>query len=135
MRSFQLHTPSLALGLAACAVVFMSMSQVAPQLGPPRVEYGPNPRDMVQIEESTPYAVPAGTMFVLTALGHRDLDQIPTRFIVDGVVKVQTIVTASSPTNMIPVAVGMTVPAGSVITVADGDTSDAEARAWGYLSR
>jgi len=66
----RLHFPSIAIGVAALSVILISMSQANPPASQARVEYGPHPRDMVQVKEGSPLVVPTGRVFVLTALGN-----------------------------------------------------------------
>lgn len=135
MRSIQLHVPSLAIGLAACGVVFVTMSQGAPQISPPRVSYGPHPRDYVQIKEGTPFVVPTGTVFALTALGTADASTGRISLRVNGSVEVERMLSADTSLGMNSEPTGFAVLAGNTITVDDTDVSDQNARAWGYLSR
>lgn len=74
----QLNRPfdsrSLLLGAVATAGLLALMAQATPTLAPLyRVQYGPHPRDMVQIKEGTPYVVPVGKILVLTGVGTADM--------------------------------------------------------------
>jgi hypothetical protein len=143
MRSINLHLPSLAAGVAASALVLLSMSQGAPQISPPRVSYGPHPRDMIQIKEGMPYVVPAGTVFVLTGLGTAVLNDnlgIECHLKVNGQREVGAGMVVSggnsgSASSVAPVPGGFTAQAGATIEGESVVLSGQNGRAWGYLSR
>jgi hypothetical protein len=127
-RALHLNPASLALGLVFGGICLLSMSQASVVSSPLRVEYMPHPRDMVQIHEGVPYLVPAGKLFVVSALGAAgSLSQ--TSFIVNGQFEFSTTAT-SSYTTIGTVPSGFAVPAGSTITVSGGGSG----RAWGYLA-
>lgn len=131
MRSFQLHVPSVALGLAACAVVFLAMSQAAPYVSPYRIEYGPNPRDMVTLLEGVPYTVPAGTRFVLTAGGTTNGSFSATLSVNGHIEAVAGGFASAMPIVAVPQ--GVTFDAGSSMLVVGNGVGNA--RFYGYLSR
>ncbi len=122
MRSIQLHVPSLAIGVAACALLLVSMSQGAPQISPPRVSYGPHPRDMVQIKEGTPYVVPTGTVFTVTGIGSVYNSAINTTILVDNMQELWAFNGGgvAGKCSVADVPQGLTVQAGQTITVITG---------------
>lgn len=135
MQARNIHVPSIVIGVLAATVVLMSMGQSSPVLGPPRIEYGPHPRDMVQIKQGTPYTVPAGRIFVLTGLGdNQNLNQLA-RLQVDGQDELTMFGAtggAYPPSPSVgPVPVGLTVAGGRTVTI----VSSNQGRAWGYLSQ
>lgn len=72
------HPLSAMFGFVVAGVIAFTTSQAAPPHMLPvpttiRIEYAPHPRDMVRIKEGTPYVVPAGRIFVLTALGSNNV--------------------------------------------------------------
>jgi hypothetical protein len=74
MRAIRRNRLSVVLGLGTAALFLLTTSQLAP-LTPEkisRVQYYARPQDMVQIREGTPFLVPNGKLFVLTALGGRE---------------------------------------------------------------
>lgn len=106
-------------------------------------EYVGDPRDMVQVHEGTPFVVPDGALFVLTALGSvRDQHNCHVYFKVDNSPEVgasgRLYVNVSS-TTMQAIPSGLTVGAGRTITVEGisctgmGESRSVNARAWGYL--
>ena len=124
---------SILVGALLAAVVFLSMAQTT--VGTPaRVEYLAHPRDMVQIQEGTPYVVPAGKLFALTSLGVTT--QGPTCHLhVNGQAEVVAYVGApyAGGTNMVAMPSGFTVQPGATIDVITIGSSTGYARAWGYL--
>src|SRR5689334_21621039 len=138
----RIHPLSVLLGLALAALCFVTMSQT-PVIGPAaiRIEYIPHPRDMVKIREGTPYVVPAGKLFVLTALGstYPVSGGERVRLFVNGqdeaLTRLSNSYNGSSPSSsdIVPVPPGFTVGAGSVITLLEGGPTATDARAWGYL--
>ncbi|MCE9592963.1 MAG: hypothetical protein K8S98_02115 [Planctomycetes bacterium] len=121
---------------------------------PVLVEYLPHPSDMVQITEAAPYVVPAGKLFVLSALGSADWgpfasDASEVAFAVNGTVELcrsvyQTTINCSSsggaPPSDTEESVGrvprcMTSPAGSVLTITSSEVQTSHVgAAWGYLA-
>ena len=152
MKTPRFHAGSVFLGLGVALLAVVAMGQRPVDIGGTlfRVDYGPHPRDMVVIREGTPYTVPAGRLFVLTALGavSGDTGSSPparTRFLVDGQDEIVGIskVAISDPafsfpggtgTSMQAVPLGFTAQAGSVLTVLFGPSGLTDARAWGYLA-
>ena len=136
-RNLSLHPASAVLGLVFGVLVLLSMSQVPPlNARGINVQYGPDPRDMVQIREGTPYTVPAGKLFVPTALGKSNgfnsliYLNVNSQTEVVGWGLYNTTGTTAF-TSMAQVPLGFTVPAGSTITVTGGS---GDGRAWGYLA-
>lgn len=133
----KLHLPSVlvSLGVAGAFALLTSQSQPA-TLNPAsiRIEYVPHPRDMVQIrEESGPYTVPAGKLFVLTGLGLSD-DVGFTTLHMNGVseVAMQTSCSNGGGPTIAAAPLGFTAPAGAVLSV-DGEGTHLS-RAWGYIA-
>ena len=129
----RLSPVSVLVGALLAAVVFLSMAQTT--VGTPlRVEYIPHPRDMVQVQEGTPYVVPTGKLFVLTSLGVTT--QGPTCYLhVNGQTEVVVYVGApyAGGSNMVAVPSGFTVQPGATVDVITAGSSTGYARAWGYL--
>lgn len=126
--------------IAVGVVVLLSMSQVLPAGQHVLVGYGPNPRDMVQIKGTTPYIVPPGRLFVLTAIGsNANMNNGCTVHLnVNGAPELTAVgaISANAP-GMAPVPVGLTMPGGSMITLTTDAGCDAYSswlRAWGYLT-
>lgn len=132
------HLASALSGLGVAGLVLLLTSQSSLTVGSvqARVEYMPHPRDCVQIREGTPYTVPAGKIFSLTALGGvAGGGCFSATLKVNGQVEAGSFmnVGCGSATTSAWVAttpLGMTVPAGSTIEpVLSGN-----GRAWGYLA-
>jgi hypothetical protein len=128
---------TLALGIVGLMSMQQGPSDILQHV---RVEYGPHPRDMVQIREGTLYVVPPGRIFVLTGLG-TDVwtgSGVPIAVLsVNG----QDEVTAGFSSNSTGEAEGSTVahvPSG--LTASPGSSLNVYAgglnhgRAWGYLA-
>src|SRR5437870_230155 len=119
----QIHVPSALAGVALASAILLSMSQSAP-VGPPRIEYGPNPRDMVQIREGTPYTVPSGRLLVVTGLGSSLVTNlVPVSLTIGGHVEATTVMQNCGGTearSVVALAAGLTVPAGAVVEVLGG---------------
>lgn len=130
-----IHPSSLVAGAVLAGVFFPSMSQT-PVLNTRtvNVQYMPDPRDMVQIRQGTPYLVPAGNVFVLTGLGSNG---VPPTGSVDLAVNGQQELVASgqiSGANSVnPLPAGFSVQAGATIQVLPNNTGT-WGRAWGYLA-
>lgn len=136
MKPIQLHPQSVLVGLAGGFFALLLMSQVTTVTFPTaRVEVGPHPRDMVQIVAGTPYTVPPGKIFVLTALGSK-FSGLGAGLLVNGGTEPEV----SAPGNpgtpgMMAVPPGLTFTWGTSLTVYGvGSTSQSHARAWGYLA-
>ena len=84
---------------------------------------------MIQIMEGTPFTVPPGGIFVLTALGAGPAGSHSTSVLVDGIEEIRSIPNRGELTVK-PVATGFTVQAGVTITLTNGL---GEGRAWGYV--
>jgi hypothetical protein len=101
-----------------------------------RIEYMPRPQDLVQIRGSVPYTVPAGKLFVLTALGNAD-GSGGTQLRIDGQADLSTspITAQVGGPSVEPITLGLTIPSGSVVTLAAlGGSGDANCRAYGYVA-
>jgi len=135
--SMRIHFPSVTVGVVAAALILITMSQALPgSANPPRIEYGPHPRDMVQITDGTPFTVPAGQIFVLTAMG-TTFGQGNCIVQINGQtseVLAQSLSGASAPISMYPVPPGFTVQGGSTVNILS-QNAPGSARAWGYLSK
>jgi hypothetical protein len=119
--------------LTLAVVGLMSMTQVLPAGQHVIVSYGPEPRDMVQIKQGTPYVVPAGKIFVLTGLGDAEaLDYA--RLVVNGQIEaiISTGCSNGGGSSLVAVPPGFTVQAGS--TISAEATGTINGRAWGYLA-
>ncbi|MFN0009307.1 MAG: hypothetical protein ACKVXR_15495 [Planctomycetota bacterium] len=135
-RSIKVHPLSLAVGLVLGGICLLSMSQAVVAISPLRIEYAPHPRDMVQIRGGTPYTVPAGRVFVLTAIGGNNLGPYDPRLLINGLSEV---IASSTPTDdtasMKAVPPGLTAAAGSVVELQDVQGGSSQNyRAWGYLA-
>lgn len=128
-----LDARSIALGAAVCAGLMLVMAQSAPGFNQAvRVQYGPHPRDMVQIKEGIPFVVPAGRILVVTGLGDVVGSGGAKWLIVNGQNELSmTPVFAQTPPSVAAVPTGLTFSAGSVCEVLGGAGT---ARAYGYLS-
>src|SRR5262245_25125751 len=132
MRSLTLHPASLALGLVLGGIALLSMSQAIVSTSPIRIEYAPHPRDMVQVREGVPYTVPPGRILVPTALGKTNGFGFLPALVVNGQTEATVIANgADSTSSIIQLSPGMSIPAGSVVTVTGGA---GDGRAWGYLA-
>jgi hypothetical protein len=136
LRSLTLQPLSLVIGVAFSGLVLLSMSQ-APALNANTIgiQYLPHPRDMVQIRGSVPYTVPPGKLFVLTALRNADGSGGP-QLRIDGQPDLSTspITAQCGGPSIEPITLGLTIPPGSVVTLAAlGGSGDANCRAYGYL--
>jgi hypothetical protein len=124
----------LALGIACLAAM-------APSTGTyhgKTVTYGPDPWNMVQIREGTPYVVPAGKLFVPTALGigstFNGAQPIFARLLADGQEVAGAYPSpggAELPMKRVPI--GLALAGGTTLTVEGGVTGALDARAWGYV--
>lgn len=138
-----IHKPSLVVGasfVAACVVALGAMrASTSPSPAHSAVSYPtvqvagiPTPGQMVVIKEGTPYVVPAGRRFVLTALGSPAITQ-GARLFVDNVQEVDAYPSASTATaSLVPVPVGFSVAGGATITVVGNFAGTG--RAWGYVA-
>ena len=132
----QLHPRSLLVGIVLGAIALLTMSQsLAPSTATVRVQYMPHPRDMVQIEEGTPFTVPSGRILVVTGLGSNDYTLTgETRLSVNSAIEL------TQPTNggsyetptVRAVPVGFSAKPGDVVSV--DSSSGSAGRAWGYLA-
>jgi hypothetical protein len=136
------HVLSALLGsaFAIAVVTLLSMSQVLPAGQHVIVGYGPNPRDMVQIQGVTPYVVPPGKVFTLTAIGATASinNGCSVHLYVNGSSELTAVGAVTSETSTVKsVPAGFTVPGGATITLS-GDAGcnlyDTWLRAWGYLA-
>jgi hypothetical protein len=137
------HPASALLGLAVATLCLFTMSQGtmhALQAGV-QITYQPHPRDYVQIKENTPFTVPPGKLFVLTALGATV-----------GTGSVRLLINPGAGTycgsnefvefgvpggSIVPAPLGFTAPAGALLSVvrpSDCTGSTSWGRAWGYLA-
>lgn len=139
LRPITVHPRSVLLGLLVAGLAMVTMSQVPQNIlhhHPVRVEWGPHPRDMVQIRSGTPYTVPADKIFVVTAIGDNgDGSGGNVRLIVDGQKELELVhVFAQNPPTVAPVASGLSISAGSIIEVGISASSPLAGRVWGYLA-
>lgn len=119
------------LGLAA---ILSSQGSIQPY-GANRVEYGPHPRDFVQINSGTPYTVPPGKVLVVTALGSKIQGPDAALFI-NGLKECTTewsglwAANSQTPFPIPPVA----AQSGDVVTTTSAFGQGAISHAWGYLA-
>lgn len=139
-RRIRLAAVFVLLGLAALGLSAAGQSSFSGNLIS-KIEFGPHPRDLVQIREGVSYVVPTGRIFVLTALGGREYadDCCPFpddyRLAVNGQVEVlaRPFEALHTP-SLRPVPPGFTVASGQTIALSGGATTENDARAWGYLA-
>jgi len=145
MKMIQFHPASLLLGLAVGVGFVMLTSQTGALTTIPtmRVEAGPHPRDMIQINEGTPYVVPPGKYFVLTGLGR--IEQAGSAILrVNGQAEVSSFVnfgnngvywsSSQNTTSIVAAPNGFTAHWGSTLEVVTTGTAPHDGRAWGYLA-
>jgi hypothetical protein len=128
---------SALVGALLAAVVFLSMAQTT--VGTPlRVEYQAHPRDMVQINGSTPYTVPQGKLLVITGVGSvLNAAVTSSALSVNGQVEARaTFFLQGNAVGAVPSMAtfpsGLTAGSGSVVSVVD-NANPVDGRAWGYL--
>lgn len=133
------HPLSAAFGFVLAGILALTTSQASPPpatLNPAalRIEYMPHPRDMVQIADGSPYVVPSGEVFVLTAVGSSGSSP-NTELRINGLWQHSTYAYTSNASDhqssVLAVPAGLTAPAGSTIEVSNPGVSG---RAWGYLA-
>jgi len=96
-----------------------------------RIQYMPHPRDMVQIEEGTPFLVPPEKLFVLTVLGNADgTNNSAVHLRVDGVSRAAA--DPGYPMREFPP--GCTARSATTITLTNVGTNPNDCVAWGYLA-
>jgi hypothetical protein len=147
LRPLTLQPLSLVLGVVFALACFMAMGQSPVCSGtataPIRIEYLPHPRDMVQIREGTPFTVPPGRLFVLTALGTADASAgagVSTWLKMNGQNEAQAVSDfmntgqANNPScsQITPMPAGFTAGPGSILEVVSN--SGSMGRVWGYLA-
>jgi hypothetical protein len=130
--------------LTLVVIGLMSMTQVLPAGQHVIVSYGPEPRDMVQIRQGTPYVVPAGKLFILTGLGNNSTCPYLFTLSVNGQDEISagvsgTFGSGSAVAELSSVAhvpPGFTAPAGSMLSISGscGGGQMNPGRAWGYLA-
>lgn len=137
MRIISLHPASLAVGLVLGCITLLSMSQASSHTST-RIEIGPLPRDMVQVQEGVPFTVPPGRIFVLTALGTNaegnssELVSLLANAVV--VARSSTWLNGSAaPLSVASVPRGQAIGAGSVISVVTSSPAPFRGQAWGFL--
>lgn len=148
MRTIELHPVSLLVGLAVAGLAFLAMSQAPVAPVPARTPlFAAHPRDFVQIEEGTPFVVPAGKLFVPTAFGTQ-----PPTFVsqtyellslsVDGVTQFSSwkalLGSSFDPvgngSSMRGLPNGFAVQPGALVEVRDANATVRDSRVWGYLA-
>lgn len=141
MQKLAIHPPSLLAGTALAVLAFVAMAPAPPPPSALPIYNGIVPAvAMVQIAEGVPYVVPAGKMLVITGVGETGISGIYKPSLR---VNAAPEITTFSPQNggnaearsIVSVPVGFAIPAGSVVTVDDGNPASTEGRAWGYLDR
>ncbi len=146
-RTRRIQPLSLIVGVLLAGVVFVSMSQHVTSTTPVfQFQYDPHPRDMVTIVEGTPFVVPTGKVFVVTALG--TTGWTGPSYVSDAVLEVNGQMALRSTrgmggssgyghheTSISPVPSALSVAAGQTIDVAAGSFGPtSSARALGYLA-
>lgn len=109
----------------------------------PQAHFVSHPRDWAQIIEGNNYQVPAGKIFVLTAIGSNQASGNPVSLFntATGLRVLQALPYLDSATGghahsatVFSVPVGYTAPAGTTLTTGGGVALDfTDACAWGYL--
>lgn len=119
-RPIAIHPLSLALGLVIGGACLLSMAQVTTST-PLRVQYIAHPRDMIQIQGGTPYAVPAGKVLHIQSVVWVPQIGQPNPY-ASGNIAAQILRTNGSQeivlsfgTGNLPVAAGLTAHAGDQI--------------------
>ena len=90
----------------------------------------PDPRNMIVIEEGTPYVVPPGKRFIVTALGVTGSTGLGAILYVDGA---WVLFAGGGEVSIAPVPPHFIVESGYVIRPDDNQTGSETARTWGYL--
>jgi hypothetical protein len=126
----------IGLGVALGAACLLAMAPTFGTYHGKAVTFGPDPWNMVQIREGTPYVVPAGKTFVLTALGSNQLAADLTILTVDGKAANSGVFSSgfSAAGAIRPVPIGFAASGGSVLDIVGGKANSQDARAWGFLS-
>lgn len=129
-----LNTNRVSVGVAVALSCVLALSMAQQHVAAPlRVEYMPHPKQMVQIENGGPYTVPAGSLFVLTALGTQTLNYTHCILFVNGTPRIaHDSYALGGPFTVSQAPIGLTVPAGSVLTMANTGGVPGGC-AWGYL--
>lgn len=155
MKPVHVHVPSALAGAALLGLVVVAVgavqagalpAPVAAAVAPAHVVIDnpisvvgvPAPSDMVQIAEGTPFIVPPGKVFVLTALGVSDeIGGIASvRFFIDGHAETAAQIaggTLAGGPMVTPFPPGLSAGEGKTLTVGP-IAGGIEARAWGYLA-
>jgi hypothetical protein len=124
----RIHPLSLVLGLALGVICLLAMSQVATPSNY-RVEYGPLPREMVQIYQGTPVTVPPAKFLVVSGIGS---PSVPVGVLtIDGHVEYVVAHNGSNSPSIKPVPHGIAAAPGSVVEVTGASGGG---RAWGYFA-
>lgn len=141
------HLPSLAVGAALALLVGLLSAQNlvnSPDLNVRLTEPAPvytqgHPRNVVKIEEGTPFTVPSDRLLVITSMGHGKADSsgFEVWLSVNGVHEARVsagAVTAPYRSSLTPIpGVGIVAQGGDTVDVKMSGAS-LEGRAWGYLA-
>ena len=135
LRTITIHPLSLAVGAVFAAVILFSMSQSTTPMSQ-RIEYGPQPKDFVRVQEGQPWTVPAGKVFVPTALGTADQWSagVSTTMSVNGAATCYYTNGGIGTQSVIALAGGIVIPAGSTIQVANTWNPALMGEVWGYTA-
>lgn len=90
----------------------------------------PTPEQMMRVVEGSPFVVPAGKRFAVTGIGTKH-GEVTTQVRVDGAVKLHCRIDNVT-SYVYPIAPGITVPAGSTVSV-HGNTGEAVSVLLGFL--
>lgn len=123
------------LFVAVSGLFLMSQTATTTFFPSARLQYGPQPRDFVRIQEGTPYVVPAGKCFVLSCFGSAEASGDSVTVTRNGVAIVGTTTEAwyGFPASLRPTPSSLAFQAGDLIDVQATDPGP-DGRAWGYLS-
>ena len=134
--SLRSNAALVAAGLSVGVGAMMLMSQSAVYQRP-AFEYIPSPQRFVQIRVGTPYVVPAGRQFVLTALGAAENPYSSTSRVYLNVNGAREVTSTGDWSNdglsLLAVPNGFTVESGATITLTTDGPPNVPGRAWGYL--
>lgn len=136
-RTIRFHPFSLFVGVGFALVGLVAMGQMPAgphaRFTPPSLAAIISPKNWIQIVEGSPFVVPAGRVFVPTALGWDEGANPPARarLYFDGV-EMAAMTYRSDRMPMGPVAEGLAAGPGTVVSV-EGLQANRVAQVWGFL--